>query len=119
VVVTAPPSKSAVSTDCDALASGAPRGDHVLGTSKATRSVTTADFLAIPSEQRFHELLGGEIIEKATPTGEHGAAQAGVASAIVPPYQRRGGSGGPGGWWIATEVEVLLSIEIVRPDVVG
>ncbi len=88
-------------------------------TSTATRRSSAADFLAIPAEQRFHELIGGEIIEKATPTGEHGAAQAGVASAIIPPYQRRGGSGGPGGWWIATEVEVVLSAEIVRPDVVG
>jgi Uma2 family endonuclease len=87
--------------------------------SKATRSATTADFLAIPPEQRFHELLDGEIIEKATPTGEHGAAQAGIASAILPSYQRRGGSSGPGGWWIATEVEVLFDREIVRPDVLG
>ena len=111
--------RSSACTNCDALARGASSGDHVFVTSKATRSATTADFLAIPPEQRFHELLGGEIIEKATPTGEHGAAQAGVASAILPPYQRRSGSGGPGGWWIATEVEILLSIEIVRPDVVG
>lgn len=88
-------------------------------TSNAARGAKLADFLAIPPEQRFHELLDGEIVEKATPTGEHGAAQAGVAGAILPSYQRRGGSGGPGGWWIATEVELVLASEIVRPDVLG
>lgn len=88
----------------------------------APRSASLDDFLAIPEERRFHELLGDAIVEKATPSGEHGDAQAGVVSAIRPPYQRRSGGGGgrPGGWWIATEVEVLLgSGEVVRPDVLG
>jgi hypothetical protein len=58
-------------------------------------------FWAIPEARRFHELIGGDLIEKAVPF--HG-----------------GGSGGPGGWWIASEVEVLLETgEIVRPDVLG
>lgn len=88
--------------------------------STAHRTATLDDFLAIPEERRFHELLGSEIVEKATPSGEHGDAQAGVVSAVRPPYQRRSGGGGPGGWWILTEVEVLLeSGEIVRPDVLG
>lgn len=89
--------------------------------SKAQRRATLDDFLAIPEERRFHELLASQIVEKATPSGEHGDAQAGVVGAVRPAYQRRvGGGGGPGGWWIATEVEVLLqSGEIVRPDVLG
>lgn len=81
---------------------------------------TQDDFWNIPEEQRFHELIGGQLAEKAAPSGEHGHAQACVASAIVPPFQRRGGGGGPGGWWIATEVELLLtSADVVRPDVAG
>lgn len=89
--------------------------------STAPRTATLGDFLAIPEQQRFHELLGGEIVEKATPSGEHGDAQAGVVVAVRPAYQRRsGGGGGPGGWWIATEVEVELAAgEVVRPDVLG
>ncbi|HET7542445.1 MAG TPA: Uma2 family endonuclease [Polyangiaceae bacterium] len=86
----------------------------------ARRTATLDDFWAIPEEERFHEFMSGEVIEKAAPSGEHGDAQAGVVSAVRPPFQRTSGGGGPGGWWIATEVEVLLETgEIVRPDVVG
>lgn len=89
--------------------------------SRAARpAANLAEFLAIAEDRRFHELIGGEIVEKATPSGEHGDAQAGVVGAIRPAYQRGAGSGGPGGWWIATEVEVLLDTgEVVRPDVLG
>lgn len=86
----------------------------------APRSATLADLLAIPEEERFHELLGSELVEKARPSGEHGDAQAGVVSAVRPSYQRQRGSGGPGGWWSATEVEVLLETgDLTRPDVLG
>lgn len=86
----------------------------------ARRGATLEDFWAIPDEERFHELVGGELTRKAAPTAEHGDAQAGVVGAIRAPFQRRPGRGGPGGWWIATEVEVLFpSSEIVRPDVLG
>lgn len=84
------------------------------------RAATLEDFWALPEAQRFHEFLNGELIEKATPSGEHGDAQAGVVSAVRTPYQRKPGAGGPGGWWIATEVEVLLETnDVVRPDVLG
>jgi Uma2 family endonuclease len=76
--------------------------------------------LAISEAERFHEFIGGEVIQKAAPTGEHGDAQAGVVGALRPSFQRRSGGGGPGGWWIATEVEVLLTTgDLVRPDVLG
>jgi Uma2 family endonuclease len=64
--------------------------------------------------------VGGVLVEKAAPSGEHGDAQAGIVGAIRGPFQRRPGGGGPGGWYIATEVEVLLETgDIVRPDVLG
>jgi Uma2 family endonuclease len=81
---------------------------------------TLDDFWAIPEADRFHELLAGELIQKAAPSAEHGDAQAGVVGAVRGPFQRKPGGGGPGGWWIATEVEVLLETgEVVRPDVLG
>jgi Uma2 family endonuclease len=86
----------------------------------ARRHATPEDLWAIPEERRFHELIGGEIIEKAAPSGEHGGAQAGVIGSLRTPFQRPPGRGGPGGWWIQTEVEVQLETgDIVRPDVVG
>src|SRR4051812_42032152 len=86
----------------------------------ARRSATLEDFWAIPEANRFHELVAGELTQKAAPTGEHGDAQAGLVSAVRPSFQRKAGGGGPGGWWIATEVEVLLETnDIVRPDVMG
>lgn len=84
------------------------------------RIASLDDFWAIPEAERFHELIDGEIIPKAKPSGEHGGAQAGVVGSIRTPFQRMPGRGGPGGWWIATEVEVLLDdSEIARPDVLG
>lgn len=86
----------------------------------AKRGATAEDFLAIPAHERFHELLGDDLVERAAPSGEHGGAQAGVIGAVLPPYQRRKGGGGPGGWWIASEVECRLPAgSIVRPDGVG
>ena len=93
--------------------------DRVMSQSASGKAILD-DFWAIPEGQRFHELIGGELIEKAAPSGEHGHAQAGIVGAVRPPFQRKPGSGGPGGWWIATEVEVLLETgDVVRPDVLG
>ncbi|HEY6723880.1 MAG TPA: Uma2 family endonuclease [Polyangiaceae bacterium] len=89
-------------------------------TQSLRRPASLDEFWAVPEGERFHEWIGGELIQKATPSGEHGDAQAGVVGAVRAPYQRPPGSGGPGGWWIATEVEVLLETnEVVRPDVLG
>lgn len=83
------------------------------------RKATLEDFWAIPEADRFHELIAGEIVEKAAPSGEHGDAQAGILGAVRTPFHRSSGGGGPGGWWIATEVEVLLAADVVRPDALG
>lgn len=85
-----------------------------------SRPATLDDFLAIPEEERRHELIDGEIVEKAQPGGRHGRAQAHVASTLLGPFDRRPGGGRPGGWWFATEVEVGLPAgPIVRPDLAG
>jgi Uma2 family endonuclease len=87
------------------------------------RAATIEDFLAIDEVLRHHEFFAGErvIVEKASPSGAHGGAQASVVSVVGPRYHRRGGGrGGPGGWWIATEVEVLFpGGDVLRPDILG
>jgi Uma2 family endonuclease len=86
----------------------------------AKRPATIADLLAIPAEERFHELLDGEIVRRATPSIGHGTTQTRVTSNLDRPFQRPPGPGGPGGWWIATEVEVQLPAgDVVRPDAMG
>jgi hypothetical protein len=67
---------------------------------------TIGDWSALPADARY-ELIDGELVEKAVPTFEHGLAQRNTASALGGPYGRRvGGPGGPGGWWIVTEVDI-------------
>lgn len=86
----------------------------------ARPSATAADLLAIPEARRFHEIVGGELVEKAAPSGEHGVTQAAVAGSLFGPFSRPPGGGLPGGWWFGTEVEIELEThEIYRPDVAG
>jgi Uma2 family endonuclease len=80
---------------------------------------TAADLAALSSDAQV-EIVGGVIVEKALPSFEHGDAQAGLAQWARNSFRGRGGGGRPGGWWIATEVEVELAThEVYRPDVVG
>jgi Uma2 family endonuclease len=81
---------------------------------------TVADLLAIPSDERFHEIVDGELVRKAMPTFEHGDAQSALVAQIKGPFQRRRGLEQPGGWWIGTEIEVQLApSHVYRPDIVG
>ncbi|MBI4957510.1 MAG: Uma2 family endonuclease [Myxococcales bacterium] len=81
---------------------------------------TLEDLLAIPEQERFHEVLDGELVRKAMPSAKHGSTQL-ATSQLLRPYNRRpGGKGGPGGWWFAAETEVALAPDqIFRPDVAG
>ncbi|WP_129349842.1 Uma2 family endonuclease [Sorangium cellulosum] len=84
------------------------------------RSATVEDLLAIPEEERFHEIIDGELVRKAMPSPRHGAAQAELAAEIAGAYGLRSRGRGPGGWIFATEVEVLLEApQVYRPDVAG
>jgi len=94
---------------CVAMSTPASRG----------RTATVADWLAQPDGARA-ELIDGELIEKAAPTFEHGLAQGHTVGTLGGAFNRRvGGPGGPGGWWLATEVDILLDGRGYRPDVAG
>src|SRR5829696_6191183 len=83
------------------------------------KPATLEDLFAIPEEERHHEIIDGELVEKGAATGEHGGAQADLVTALNSRFDRRPGGRWPGGWWFALEVEIQLGDEICRPDVVG
>lgn len=82
---------------------------------------TFADLLAIPEEQRFHEILDGELVQKVMPGGEHGLGQNRTARLLGGAYDRQpNGPARPGGWWFATEVTIELDLhDTVQPDIAG
>lgn len=81
---------------------------------------TIDDLLAIPEHERFHEIVGGDLVRKAMPSFRHGRSQAGLLRRVDRPYGRRPGGRFPGGWWFVTETEVLFEDhEIYRPDIAG
>lgn len=65
---------------------------------------TFEDLLARDDADRL-EIIGGEIIQKATPSPGHSFAEIKLGVA-VDPFNRRPGGRGPGGWWIFTEIHV-------------
>src|SRR5262245_45794747 len=82
------------------------------------RFATASDLAALP-ETRAAEIIDGEIVEKAEPSFDHGSAQSGLSGALFG-FRGPGGPHGPGGWWLASEVEVEYeSHEVYRHDVVG
>jgi Uma2 family endonuclease len=82
---------------------------------RVQRLATLAEWLAQP-EELGAELIGGRIVYKAMPSPEHGRAQRKLGEALGPFDSRTSGSGRPGGWWLASEVDVVLRGEGVRPD---
>lgn len=80
---------------------------------------TVADLLAIPEEDRRHEIIDGVLVEKGAATFPHGIAQ-GQVRQWLGPYNRRPGGPSPGGWWFVSEVEIVLeSSQVYRPDLTG
>jgi Uma2 family endonuclease len=80
---------------------------------------TARDLFAIPDEERHHELIAGEIVERAAPSAEHGTAQRKLGY-LVEPFDRLPGGRWPGGWWLMSEVEVEFAAnEVYRHDLVG
>lgn len=80
---------------------------------------TLDDLLAIPEEERRHELIEGMLCPKEAASPRHGRAQRRIA-AFVDPFDQPPAGDAPGGWWIVTEVEVYFDAKnTLRPDVTG
>jgi Uma2 family endonuclease len=81
---------------------------------------TFADLLAVPEDERFHEILDGELVKKAAPSFDHGSSQCRLAARLDGFNGRPNGPARPGGWFFGTEVEIELTPhQVVRPDLAG
>lgn len=84
----------------------------------ARRLATWDDLVRTPDEGRVYEVLDGNLEAAPRPAAAHGWAQSALAGDVHPPFGR--GRGGPGGWWILIEPDVLLEPhQIVVPDLAG
>jgi Uma2 family endonuclease len=80
---------------------------------------TAADLGVLPGQVRA-EVIHGVIVEKASPSAEHGVAQLAFGAMLKRRFQRQPGGRWPGGWWFGTEIEVEYEThEVYRHDVVG
>jgi Uma2 family endonuclease len=88
--------------------------------SDAARYLATfADLSRLPEDVRA-EVLDGAVITSPAPLPKHSKAQRALGSFVGGPFDDDDGHGGPGGWWIFIEVDVLLGPhDIVRPDLAG
>ena len=87
--------------------------------STAKRLGGWADLEALPEGSRA-EVIDGALVVPPRPDPVHAVVQTGVTFAIGGPFEKLHGKGGPGGWWILPEVNVLLAgDQIVHPDVAG
>ncbi len=85
----------------------------------APRFATAADLAAVADQKPYHEVVRGALVQKAAPTIRHGHAQGAVRGALGP-FNRRGGTTGPSGWWITTETDIEFEAhEVYVPDVAG
>ena len=87
-------------------------------TAPVARVSTLADWLAQPEEARL-ELIDGALVPKAGPSIDHGLAQASTVAALAGTFGRRARADGLGGWWLGTEIELVLDGRGYRPDLVG
>jgi len=86
----------------------------------AARKLLTYDALLALDEKVKAEILAGSLEVTLSPRPAHGRTQRSISTFIGKPYDDDDGFGGPGGWWIFTELDVQLTPhDIVRPDVVG
>jgi Uma2 family endonuclease len=80
------------------------------------RLATAADL----TEDGRAEVIHGAIVEKASPTSEHGVSQSSFGGILGRRFQRRPGGRWPGGWWIGNEIELEYEThEVYLHDVAG
>lgn len=81
----------------------------------AKRLASIDDFLALEGGARA-ELIDGQIIEKARPSGEHGDIATSTATTISKFFKRKSQEDGTGGLWIISEVSIRYRFLGDDPD---
>jgi Uma2 family endonuclease len=85
-----------------------------MATSRVRGLATAADL-----EDDRQEIVRGEIVRKASPSFGHGLTQMALGAALGG-FLGRASQGRPGGWWLASEVEIELDThEVYLPDIAG
>ena len=86
----------------------------------ATKKPATYDALLSIEEGARFEVLGGEVVAMPAALPRHARPQRTLGRFVGGPFDDDDGFGGPGGWWIFSEVDVRFTEhDIVRPDLVG
>ena len=86
----------------------------------AEKLATLDDLAALIRDGKRVELIDNSLVELVPPMPEHGRAAVQFGAQVARHFDPGGGSGGRGGWWILTEVEVRFTPRrVLRPDVVG
>ena len=85
----------------------------------ARKLATYDDLLALPESERA-EIISGSLVTMPSPRPRHSNVQGALRRFVGGPFHDDDGFGGPGGWWIFTDIDVKLSAkDVVRPDLVG
>jgi Uma2 family endonuclease len=82
----------------------------------AKKRATYEDLFGIP-ENAVGEIIDGELVFTPRPTARHTLAASVLGGEVMAPYHL--GRGGPGGWIILDETEILLGDHLLVPDLAG
>jgi Uma2 family endonuclease len=83
----------------------------------AKRLATYEDLLGLPEHVRA-EIVAGEVVVSPSPSPLHQSVVGEIYAELRGPFQRN--RGGPGGWWLVPDVDVLFGPnDIYRPDISG
>jgi len=85
------------------------------------KRATLDELRRLADEGHRVELIDGEIVYKMGAKMPHGITQVHLGSVLHPFNRKPGGSGGPGGWWIVSEVSILYAKteEVYQHDLSG
>ena len=75
------------------------------------------DLFDLP-ENMIGEIIDGELHVTPRPSVRHARVASFLSGEIIPPYQL-GRGGGPGGWVILAEMEIMLGEHLLVPDFAG